>query len=70
MNSEQCVDDKLILGGRYSNITMMDHTVLPKYQTIEIKKTSKTSENTFDSIKLFGIAFLDPKTFNLATKIA
>ena len=48
----------------------MDHTVLPNYQTIEIKKTSKTSENSFDSIKMFGIAFIDLKTFNLASKIA
>ena len=73
MNSEQFADGKLILGGRHSNITMiasMDHTILQKYQTIEIQKTSKTSENSFDSIMMFGIAFLDPKNLNLATKVA
>ena len=43
----------------------MDHTILPKYQTIEIKKTLK-----FDSIMMFGIVFLDKKNLNLATKIA
>ena len=48
----------------------MDHTILQKYQTIEIQKTSKTSENSFDSIMMFGIAFLDPKNLNLAIRIA
>ena len=40
----------------------MDHTILTKYQTIEIKKTSKTSKKSFDSIMMFGIVFLGPKT--------
>ena len=48
----------------------MDHTILPKYQTIEIKNTSKTSKKSFDSIMMFGIVFLDPKKPNQATKIA
>ena len=73
MNSEQCAVDKLILGESHSNITMMaliDHTILPKYQTIEIKMTWKNSKNLIDSIRMFGIVFLDPKNPNLATKIA
>ena len=48
----------------------MDHTILPKYQTIEIKNTSKTSKKSFDSIMLFDIVFLGPKKLNQATKIA
>ena len=48
----------------------MDHTVLPKYQAIEIKNTSKTSKKSFDSIMMFGIVFLGPKNLDLATKIA
>ena len=39
----------------------MDHTILPKYQTIEIKNTSKTSKKSFDSIMMFGIVFFGPK---------
>ena len=39
----------------------MDHTIFPKYQTIEIKNTSKTSRKSFDSIMMFGIVFLGPK---------
>ena len=61
MNSEQCADDKLILGGSHSNITMvakMYHTILPKYQPIEIRNTSKTSKKSFDSIMMFAIVFL------------
>ena len=48
----------------------MDHTILPKYQTIKIKNTSKTSKKSFDSIVLFGIVFLGPKNLDQATKIA
>ena len=48
----------------------MDHTILPKYLTIEIKNTSKTSKKSFDSIMMFGIVFLGPKNLNQATKIA
>ena len=50
----------------------MDHTILPKYQTIEIKNTSKTSKKSFDSIMIIGIVhvFLGPKNLNQATKIA
>ena len=73
MNSERCADDNLILGGSHPNITMvalMYHTILPKYQTIEIKNTSKTSKKSFDSIMMFGIVFLGPKNLNQATKIA
>ena len=73
MNSELCADDKLILEGSHTNITMvawMDHTILPKYQTIEIKTTSKNSKTLFDSIMMFGIVFLGPKNLNQATKIA
>ena len=73
MNSEQCADDKLILGGSHSNITMvaqMDRTILPKYQTIEIKNTSKTSKKSFGSTIMFGIVFLGPKNLNQGTKIA
>ena len=48
----------------------MDHTILPKCQTIEIKNTSKTSKKSFDSIMMFAIVFLGPKNLNQATKIA
>ena len=48
----------------------MDHTILPKYKTIEIKNTSKTSKKSYDSIKMFGIVFLGPKNLNQATKMA
>ena len=48
----------------------MDHTILPKFQTIEIKNTSKISKKSFDSIMIFGIVFLGPKNLNQATKIA
>ena len=47
----------------------MDHTILPKYQTIEIKNT-KASKKSFDSIMMFGIVFLGPKNLIQATKIA
>ena len=70
MNSEQCADDNLILGGSYSNITMIYNTILPKYQTIGIKKTSKTSKKSFESIMLSDIVFLDPENPNLDTKMA
>ena len=40
----------------------MDHTILPKYKTIEIKNTSKTSKKSFDSIMMFGIDSLVQKT--------
>ena len=40
----------------------MDHPILPKYQTLEIKNTSKTSKKSFDGIMMFGIVFLGPKT--------
>ena len=48
----------------------MDHTILPKYQTLEIKNTAKTSKKSFDSIVMFGIVFLGPKNLNQSTKIA
>ena len=48
----------------------MDHTILQKYQTIDIKNTSKTSKKSFDSIMMFGIVFFGPKNLNQATKIA
>ena len=48
----------------------MDHTIMPKYQTIEIKNTSKTSKKSFDSIIMFGIVFLGLKNLNQSTKIA
>ena len=48
----------------------MDHTILPKYQTIEIENTSKTYEKSFESIMMFGIVFLGQKNLNQATKIA
>ena len=48
----------------------MGHTILPKYQTIEIKNTSKTSKKLFDSTMMFGIVFLGAKNLNQATKIA
>ena len=71
MNSEQCAEDNLVLGGSYANITMIHNTILPKYQTIEIKKTSKTSKKSFDSIMMSDIdVFLDPRKKNLDTEIA
>ena len=72
MISEQCADDKLILGGSHLNITMMaymDHTILPKYQTMEIKKTPKTSRKSFDSIMMSGTVLRDQKNPNIDTKI-
>ena len=48
----------------------MDQTILPKYQTIEIKNTSKTPKRSFASKKMFGIEFLGPENLNQATKIA
>ena len=48
----------------------MNHTILPKYQTIGIKKTPKTSKKSFDSIIMSGIVFLDPKNPILDTEIA
>ena len=48
----------------------MDHTILPKYQTIAIKNTTKTSKKSFDSIMMFGIVLFGPKNLNQATKIA
>ena len=48
----------------------MDHTILRKYKTIEIKNTSKTSKKSFDSLMMFGIVFLGPKNLNQPTKIA
>ena len=48
----------------------MDHTFLAKYQTMEIKNTSKNSEKSFYSIMMFGILSLGPKNLNQATKIA
>ena len=48
----------------------MDHTILPKYQTIEVKNTLKTTKKSFDSILMFGIVFLGPKNLNKTTKIA
>ena len=48
----------------------MDHTILPKYQTIEIEKISKTAKYSFPCLMMFGIVFLDPKNLNLVTKIA
>ena len=41
----------------------MDHTILTKYQTIEIKNTSKTSKKSSDSM-MFGMEFLGPKNLN------
>ena len=69
MWTEQCANDDLILGGSYSTITMIYNTILPKYQTIEIKKTSKTSKKSFDSILMSGIVFPNSKNSNLDTKI-
>ena len=45
------------------------NTILPKYQTLEIKKTIETFKKPFDSIMISGIVFLGPKKTNIDTKI-
>ena len=42
------------------NVQVLHHS-LPKYQNIEIKKTSRTSKKSFDSIMMSDIVFLDTK---------
>ena len=37
---------------------------------IEIKKTSKTSKKSFESIMMSDIVFFDPQNLNLDTKMA